>query len=133
MKIRFLGRSAAQARAAVARMEVELRSLLQAGCVAEARTRIAGLSPELRAHSTFARWLKALQPPQVRVVARASTGSVEKNAAWLRSHADEHDGRWIALREGVLLGSHPNHVALHRELEQRGELHGAIFVRIADR
>jgi hypothetical protein len=36
------------------------------------------------------------------------------------------------LRDGKLLGNHPEHVALHRELEGRGELEGAIFIRIAD-
>lgn len=41
-------------------------------------------------------------------------------------------GQWVALRDGELLGSHQEHAALHRELERRGELQGAVFVRITD-
>jgi hypothetical protein len=113
-------------------IEAELQAMMDAGDVAGARRRLAQLSPEERAHPRLARWARALEPPRVRIGAPGSTPSLEKNAAWLRKHGADYFGQWVALREGELLGSNPDYRALNRELERRGELAGALFVRLAE-
>ncbi|HSN97566.1 MAG TPA: hypothetical protein VLS89_04675 [Candidatus Nanopelagicales bacterium] len=114
-----------------ARIEAELRDLVQSGNVRGARQLLArfGIAED---HPRLGRWARALKPPVVRLGAPGSTPSLEKDAAWLREHAREYFGQWVALREGKFLGSHPDHVALHRDLELRGELEGAVFIRLVN-
>lgn len=125
-------RAAGSAEEEFARIEAELHRRMQSGDVGGARRLLAEFDPTTRADPRLARWVRALTPPEVRVGSSGSTGSLEKNAAWLRKNATAHIGRWVALRDGELLESNPDHVALHRELERRGELLGVVFVRIAD-
>jgi hypothetical protein len=46
-----------------------------------------------------------LAPPRVVNTGVSSTPSVRANQTWLRDHADEHKGQWVALREGALLAA----------------------------
>ena len=117
---------------AIERIEAELRGLMQAGDVGGARRLLARLCPGEQAHPRLARWARALRPPEVRIGAPGSTVTLERNAAWLREHAATYFGQWVALRDGELIGNHRDHVALHREIERRGELQGLLFVRIVD-
>lgn len=73
---------------------------------------------------------KVLAPPVVRTVEEKTPHSLTLNNAWLREHKQEHRGKWVALRDGVLLGADKSRVALHRQLEQRGELAGSAFARL---
>ncbi|WP_156041576.1 hypothetical protein [Chondromyces apiculatus] len=114
----------------VRRIEAALHALFQAGRVKSARQLLEGLDPNLKAAPQFAKWFRALGPAVANLGAPGNTPSIKKNAAWLEANAMRHFGNWVALREGVLLGSDPDHVTLHRDLKQRGELHGAVFVCI---
>jgi hypothetical protein len=48
----------------------------------------------------------------------------------LRAHSGEYAGQWVALRNGTLVGADVSRVALHRRLEQDGELAGITLVRL---
>lgn len=114
-----------------ARVEAELRELMEAGNVRGARQLLARFGVE-EDHPRLGRWARALKPPVVRVGAPGSAPSIEKDAAWLRAHGREYFGQWVALRQGTFLGSDPSHLALHRDLERRDELEGAVFIRLVD-
>lgn len=103
--------------------------LLKAGRVTEARQLVSLLlkaspSPQLE------QWARVIAPPIVRSGGPAAGSGIEGTYAWLRQHAGEYAGKWVALREGVLLGADVSRVALHRRLEQSGELEGALFARL---
>jgi hypothetical protein len=70
---------------------------------------------------------KMLAPPVAHTVEEETSHWLTLNNAWLREHKHEYRGKWVALRAGVLLGAHESRVALHRQLEQRGELAGSAF------
>lgn len=46
-----------------------------------------------------------LAPPRIINADIPATPSVRANQAWLRHHADEFKGQWVALREGTLLAA----------------------------
>jgi hypothetical protein len=104
-------------------------NLLSAGRVSEARQLVnlllkASPSPKLE------QWARVLMPPVVRAEPSATGGAIARNNAWLREHAREYVGKWVALRDGVLVGEDPNRVALHRRLQQAGQLDGVFFARL---
>jgi len=104
-------------------------ALLNAGRVIEARQLVSLLlkaspSPKLE------KWARLLAPPVVRPGGPATGTGIASTHAWLRQHAGEYAGKWVALRDGVLLGADESRVALHRRLEQDGNLEGALFARL---
>lgn len=106
-------------------LEAPIRTLLEAERLTEARQLVALLlkaapSPRLE------RWARVIAPPVVHV-----GGQVMKDFGvrqWLREHAHEFTGQWVALREGVVLGANESRVVLHRKLQESGTLEGALFV-----
>ena len=103
--------------------------LLNAGRVTEARQLLSLLlkaspSPKLE------KWARILAPPVARPEGPATGSSIARNNAWLREHAREYSGKWVGLREGVLVGEDTSRVALHRRLEQTGQLEGVFFARL---
>lgn len=61
----------------------------------------AELHPE---HEELQKMARALAPPKLVEVLPANP-SMSKNHVWIRHHADEYTGKWIALRDGKLLAS----------------------------
>jgi hypothetical protein len=113
---------------AAERLAGEIRAHVEAGRVSLARAILSELLPEQRSHHALSKWVRALAPPKVRVGAPGSTPSIEENAAWLRAHGARYQGQWVALRDGVLVGHHPEQATLYEELERRRELGGVVFV-----
>jgi hypothetical protein len=46
-----------------------------------------------------------LGPPKVTVSHRPPEPGIGDNMAWLTAHWEEYKGRWVALREGKVLGT----------------------------
>lgn len=109
----------------------EIRRLVHDGRLGEARELLAQVQGRGVEHPEVAKWANILAPPQCLPPSppRSAT-SLRDNEAWLRTHAARYFGRWVALRAGELLGSDPDRVKLHRELQGKGELEGALFVRL---
>jgi hypothetical protein len=114
------------------RLADEIRALVAAGDVARAREILATLDDQLRAHPAVAKWARALRPPEVRVGGHESSRSVDESAPWLRAHAAEHFGQWVALRGGALVGAHAELAELQRDLERRGEHQDVLFFRLTN-
>lgn len=89
--------------------------------------RIAHLEETVR---TLQERLDKLLPPVPPVPMVPPNDWITRTNAWLREHKHEYRGRWVALRGGALLGADKSRVALHRRLEQSGELTGAAFARL---
>lgn len=83
-----------------------LRDLLSGGRGAEARVlarELASCWPDVPAIQHYAR---ALQPPTARRVPGAPPfRSLDSDYAWLRVHAHEYPGQWLAVYEGRLLAA----------------------------
>lgn len=107
--------------------EAPIRTLLEAGRLAEARQLVALLlqatpSPRLE------QWARLLAPPVVHSGGQATGNGMAGERQWLREHAKDYAGQWVALREGALLDADVSRVALHRRLQRSGALEGALFV-----
>jgi hypothetical protein len=106
-----------------------IRTLLEADRITEARQLVELLlkaSPSLQ----LEQWAQMLAPP-VAHSGEQETGTGSSSARqWLRQHAKEYAGQWVALREGALLGANTSRVALHQSLQRSGALEGALFVRL---
>lgn len=106
-----------------------VRSLVAANRVEEARRlvqQLMGASPTPR----LERWARVLAEPVVRVGSSATGLPFERNEAWLRRNAGAYAGKWVALRDGVLIGADEDRLALHRRLERSGDLDATLFARL---
>ncbi len=56
-------------------------------------------------HLELCKMANILAPPRIVNADILATPSVRANQAWLRHHADEFKGQWVALREGTLLAA----------------------------
>lgn len=100
-------------------IEAELRRLFEEGRIVEARRRVAeeiaqGREAEVKV------WASLLAPPRVQVSPRGTLSDFDADRAWLRDHGHEHQGAWIALRDGELVDSDRSFRALLDRLRARG-------------
>jgi hypothetical protein len=58
-----------------------------------------------------------LAPPRVVRTEASIPGSLAANRAWMRLHADEYRGKWVALRNGSLLAEAESAAEVWRSLE----------------
>jgi hypothetical protein len=80
-----------------------LREMVENGRVGEARRLLAASGGE--GGSAVAGWERALALPDVRVLPSATAPDMRPNARWLSEHAASHEGRWVALHDGVLVAA----------------------------
>jgi len=59
-----------------------------------------------------------------------SAEGVRQNLAWLKNHAKEYQGQWIAMNEGIFLGANESFVKLRRMLKEAGQLRVALFINL---
>ncbi len=83
------------------------------------------LSPGISGRADY--WHKVLAVPNV-MSGKKATG--EEDIFWIQNNADSYKGKWVALKNGVLLGSHEKRAELHNVLKQSGRLTDAMFFQI---
>ncbi|MCP4104715.1 MAG: hypothetical protein GY749_04130 [Desulfobacteraceae bacterium] len=105
-----------------------IRNLVEKGRVQEARSVLPVV--RCRGSERLKHWKKVLALPKARVTKSTTSGDKIKNALWFRENAHKYKGKWIALKDGVLLGSHKSRIELHQNLKQAGNLSGSLFSKI---
>jgi len=111
-------------------IEARIKCLVEEGNVTEARKEIARVPPDTS--ELLNRWKLVLSEPRGRLHERASGGSLKQNLLWLQENSRQYPGRWVALKEGQLLGSNPSRLALRTSLKEAGDLKGAMFFRVEE-
>lgn len=81
-----------------------VRLALASGAYRAAQQLAAKGAERFPAHLPLRKMAKILAPPVVRHSARPADSGLLANRDWLGSHRDEYKGRWVALRDGELLG-----------------------------
>lgn len=101
----------------------QVRDLLARGEVREARELVKS-TPAVELDG----WRSLLRPPSATV--RPAQGEMDtmENARWLKEHAAEYAGQWIALKAGELLAADLSRAELTRKLRAEGKLAGAFLV-----
>jgi len=67
---------------------------------------------------------------QIRQEKKATGGNMLKNTLWIQKNAAAYRGKWVALKNGKLLGSHESQVELYRNLKESGNISGSVFFRV---
>jgi Arc/MetJ-type ribon-helix-helix transcriptional regulator len=82
-----------------------IRQALETGEAGRARQLAVEGAHRYPGHAELQRYARVLAPPTTRVVpaSPASRASVKANGAWLHTHRTAYRGRWVALRDGVLV------------------------------
>ncbi len=107
-----------------------IRNLVEKGRVPEARNVLPVV--RYKGSERLNHWKKVLALPKATVKKSATGNDNRKNALWFRENAHKYKGKWIALKDGVLLGSHKSRIELHQNLKQAGNLSGSLFSKIRD-
>lgn len=106
----------------------EVRYLVEAGRVVEARQRVA---ERLAAGETdMEHWAKLLREPRTAAVAIPPSSDFGPDYRWLAEHRATFHHRWVALRNGALLDADETLAALIQRLTTRGDIDGAFVVQV---
>jgi transcriptional regulator with XRE-family HTH domain len=108
----------------------QVKKFVENGRISEARHLLSMIPPAKS--PSLDHWRKVLARPEARLEKSATGGKFKEDVLWLQNHFMEHKGKWVALKHGILLGSHKSRLELHRTLKQSGKLTGAMFFRIGE-
>ena len=106
-----------------------IRQALEAGEAGRARQLALEGAQRYPAHAELQHYARVLAPPTTRVVpaSPASRASVKANGAWLQAHRTVYRGRWVALRDGVLVRAADSFEALVADV---GDTTGLLLTRV---
>ncbi len=105
-----------------------VKKLMENGNVNEARKMISFLPSDTSGKADY--WHKVLAVPNVMSGKKATGGNVRQDILWIQNNADSYKGKWVALKNGVLLGSHEKRADLHKILKKSGQIADAMFFQI---
>jgi hypothetical protein len=105
-----------------------VKKLVENGNIEDAREVLSTFQPGTS--TALDNWQRALASPKAKLEKSAGGENIKKDALWLQNNSDKYKGNWIALKNGILLGTHESRIELRRSLKQVGKLAGAMFFRI---
>jgi len=106
----------------------EIRKLAEKGLTSKARKILSAIPPGVSAKIDG--WRRVMAPPVAKSKKGGSGGNLEKSIPWLDKNSEAYRGQWVALKDGVLLGSHNRMTVLYDSLEKAGKLSGSLFCRL---
>lgn len=77
------------------------------------------------------RWIAALAPAEVRVADHASGAGLDELLP-TPELLSPFVGQWVALRAGQVLGAAPRRGELRRQMAERGQLAGSVFIKVEE-
>ena len=107
-----------------------VKKLVENGQIEDARSVLATIQPGISA--ALDNWQRALSIPKAKLDKSSEGENIKDDALWLRNNSEKYKGKWIALKNGALLGAHNSRIELRRSLKQAGNLSGSMFSRIDD-
>ncbi len=110
------------------RISNHIKKLIENSRVQEARKIVSAIRPGVSAKLDY--WKKVLTEPVAKVGGPGTGGDMRKDILWFEKNADNYKGKWVALKNGVLLGSHKSRAELRQNLKQSGKLARSLFIRI---
>jgi hypothetical protein len=128
--IQGLTEPAAEGAAALAEDLRCLRALLEDGNVEGARRLIADMAPRWPESTEVQHFARVLASPKARWVPGKRGRSMDKDFAWLREHAREYQGQWVAVYDGRLIAAGPRLAAVRERLREHPDVEGALLHRI---
>lgn len=90
-----------------------VKALVEASRVEEARELIRDAEAKWPENSRVRYWASVLAPPRLIGVRPASGREMATDWGWLKEHADEYRGCWVAVHNGELLAANPKLRVVH--------------------
>jgi len=109
-------------------IEKRIKKLVESGGISEARRFLSFI--QCGVSERIDHWRRVLAKPRSRSEKMATGANFEKDASWLVKNSFKYKDQWVALNQGLLLGSHKSRVELHRRLKKAGKLRGAMFFKV---
>lgn len=103
-----LGRETARPPAELSGALKKLRALLESAAIEDARALIGELAAEWPEDARVQHYARVLAPPVVSAQPRSRHRSLRLERAWLREHAHEHPGCWLAVLGDTLIAAEPD-------------------------
>jgi hypothetical protein len=75
-------------------------------------------------------WRRVLAIPKVKPEKVATGVDIKQNSSWLLNNSKNFKGKWVAIKNGILLGSHESRIELHRQLTFSNKVIGATFFKV---
>lgn len=97
-----------------------LRSLIENGDVEGGRTYVKELEARWPESDDVKYWARVLAPPRVIGFRPASGRTLEREKGWLKAHAREYPGCWLALDGPRLIAASPDLQAVREAAKQDG-------------
>ena len=108
----------------------EIKRLVEEGNVLAARKILTDIDTPSGVCPETDYWRKILAEPEAAPGKTATGGGLREDSLWLEKYASAYKGQWVALKAGVLIGSHKSLIGLRRWLNDMGKLGEATSVRI---
>ena len=113
--------------------ERRISQLVGEGRVREARELLRDAMAVHRESAGLRGWQKVLARPTVRRVDGARARSRQLEYEWLKRHASEYEGQWVALSKDRLLASGPDFSEVLERIRATGEASGALVHFVSGR
>jgi hypothetical protein len=110
-----------------------LRVLLEEGNVEGARRLIADMAPRWPDSAEVQHFARVLAPPRTSVARGKPSRNLDREVAWLRQHAHEYPGQWVAVYEDRLIAADPSFSAVRAAVRQTPNAAGALLHRCPTR
>lgn len=100
----------------------EIQSALANGAYLQARELSARGAERFPKHVLLARYARVLAPPRVIGTSPATKTDLRANKQWIEANGSVYSGKWVALRDGTLLGAADflkeltNALGIHRDI-----------------
>ena len=98
-----------------------IRREVEAGRVEEALRVAESLALDWPEDRTLQHWRQVLRPTTIRLLPPEPARDFEKERKWMREHAHEHAGEWVALKGDRLVCADPSAGAVHRAMADRSD------------
>jgi hypothetical protein len=112
---------------ALAEQLTRLRSLVEQSDVEGARALVRELEACWPEAERVRHWAQVLAPPTVTLRPGERSRSLDRERAWLRQHAREYPGCWLAVYEDRLIAAKPDLVSVLAEVRQAIGDEGALL------
>lgn len=107
-----------------------VKKLVENGQIEDARNVLSTIQPGIS--TALDNWQRALSIPKAKLDKSSEGENIKEDALWLQDNSEKYKGKWIALKNGILLGAHESRIELRHSLKKTGKLAGTMFFRIDD-
>ena len=105
-----------------------IRILVESGQVSDARLLLSSITFGIS--SKLDNWRRVLAIPKAKSEKVATGIDIKQNSSWILNNSGNFKGKWVALKQGILLGSDKSRIELHRQLTLSGKIKGSTFFKI---